>query len=116
MSNMSNKIQLRFRAVNRDIFEAIRSGRKKIETRAATARYRNIKAGDALRFVCGKDSFEKGAKKVQIFKSISLLLRKYQSQDINPFVKSDVELQKMYYSYPNYREKIKQFGIIAIEL
>ena len=110
------RILLRFRAVNRDIFEAIQDGRKKVETRAATTRYRDIKAGDALRFVCGKDSFEKKAKKVQIFRSIPLLLQEYRADEINPFVKSEGELQKMYFSYPNYREKIKQFGIIAIEL
>ena len=114
---MSSKIiTLRFRAVNRDIFEAIRDGRKKVETRAATARYRDIKAGNMLRFVCGKDTFEKKAKRVKIFKSIASLLKQYRAGDINPFVRSEVELQKMYYSYPNYREKIKQFGIIAIEL
>lgn len=112
----SKTIQLRFRAVNRNIFEAIRKGKKKVETRAATARYRNSKAGDTLRFVCGKDSFEKKAKKVQIFKSIPSLLQKYRANEINPFVDSQAELQKMYYSYQNYREKIKQFGIIAIEL
>lgn len=113
---MSNKIQLRFRAVDRDIFEAIRDGEKKVETRAATTRYRDIKAGDILRFVCGKDSFEKKAKKAQLLKSIPSLLQKYCANEINPFVNSQAELQKMYYSYPNYREKIKKFGIIAIEL
>ena len=114
---MENKtIQLRFRAANRDIFEAIRKGRKKVETRAATARHRDIKAGDILRFVCGKDSFKKKAKKAQIFKSIPSLLQKYRANEINPIVNSHAELQRMYYSYPNYREKIKQFGIIAIEL
>lgn len=108
-------IQLRFRAVNRDIFEAIRDGKKKVETRAATARYKNIKVGDILRFVCGKDSFEKKVKRTHVFKSIAALVKKYQVHDINPFVNSKAELQKMYYSYPNYREKIKKFGIIAIE-
>ena len=114
---MSSKIiTLRFRAVNRDVFEAIHDGRKKVETRAATARYRSIKVGDTLRFVCGKDTFEKKAKHVKIFKSIISLLKQYRAEEINPFVKSEAELQNMYYSYPNYREKIKQFGIIAIEL
>src|SRR3989344_5210299 len=92
-------ITLRFLAVNRDIFEAIRDSKKKVETRAATARYQDIKAGDILRFVCGKDSFEKKAKKVKIFRSIPLLLREYRADKINPFVKSAIELQKMYFSY-----------------
>lgn len=104
------------RAVDRDIFEAICDGKKKVETRAATVRYRDIKAGDILRFVCGKDSFEKKAQKVQIFKNIVTLLKKYRAKDINPFVKSAAELRKMYYSFSGYRDKIKQYGIIAIKL
>lgn len=107
---------LRFRAMNRNIFEAIREGKKKVETRAASARYRNIKAGDILRFVCGKDSFGKKVKKVKVFKSIPSLLQKYRANEINPIVHSQAELQKMYYSFPGYRDKIKRYGIIAIEL
>ena len=36
-------VQLQFRAENRDIFEAIRAGVKKVETRAATEKFRDIK-------------------------------------------------------------------------
>jgi len=41
-------IQLRFRQVNKDIFEAIKSGEKKIETRAATEKFRGVSAGDIV--------------------------------------------------------------------
>jgi ASC-1-like (ASCH) protein len=50
---------LRFRAVNRDTFNAIKSGKKKVETRAAIEKYRTILAGDIIQFICVKDSFTK---------------------------------------------------------
>lgn len=108
--------RLRFREVNRDIFEAIRDGRKKIETRAATVRYQKIKKGDRVILVCGKDLFEKQVADMQIFRSIDALLKKYRVEQINPNVETEEELKKLYYSFPGYREKISKHGLIAIEL
>ncbi|MDD5145585.1 MAG: hypothetical protein PHF44_01965 [Candidatus Pacebacteria bacterium] len=114
---MPKKItQLRFRQADRKIFNAIKSGEKRVETRAATTKFLNLKRGDGLRFVCGKDRFEKQVKKFAIFKSIDELVKKYKVKEINPFICSSEDLKKMYYSFPNYKEKIKKYGIIALEL
>ncbi len=51
-------IVFRFRTINKDIFEAIKSGKKKVETRAATEKYRNIKAGDTVKLVCENEQKE----------------------------------------------------------
>ena len=53
------KYTLRFRKTDKGIFNDIKHGLKTIETRAATDRFRPIKAGDILIFVCGKERFEK---------------------------------------------------------
>lgn len=117
MANKKKKmINLRFRAINRDIFDAIKSGKKKVETRAATERYRNIKIGDTVKLICGKNSFEMKVKKVKIFKTIIAILRDYKIKQINPNVESEKELRKMYYSFTGYRDKIRKYGLIAIEL
>jgi len=110
------KIILRFRAENKDIFEAIRSGNKKVETRAGSPRYFNIKIGDVLVFVCGKDKFEKKVKNVSKFKSIKALHEIYKPVEINSQTKTIQESKSMYYSFPGYREKIKKYGIIALEI
>ena len=107
---------LRFRAVNRDIFEAIKHGTKKVETRAATIKYRNIKAGDAITFSCGKDRFRRQVKRATIFSTIAGMLKKHRIQDINPKCATAKELRDMYNAFPEYSEKIKNFGIIAFEL
>jgi len=107
---------LRFRTGNKDIFEAIRSGKKKVETRAATERYRNIKAGDTAKLICGKDVFEMKVKKVAIFKSIVAILKKYKPEIINPETHTAKEARDMWHSFPGYKDKIRKYGLIALEL
>lgn len=114
---MTNKNHLlRFRAVNRDIFEAIKRGKKKVETRAASPKFLNMKAGDDITLVCGKERFKKKIKKVRKFSSIKDLLGIYKPQEINSQTINLEESEKMYYSFPGYRQKIKKYGLIAMEL
>ncbi|MCR4322948.1 MAG: hypothetical protein NUV61_02575 [Candidatus Azambacteria bacterium] len=107
---------IKFRAVNRDIFEAIRDGRKKIETRACDEKFRDIKRGDAVMLMCEDDTFTKTVRSAEVFTTIEALLEKYSPQDINPACASAEDIREMYYSFPNYKEKIKEHGLIALEL
>lgn len=114
MERSPKKIVLRFRAENAVFFRDIRTGRKKVETRAATVRYRNITAGDRIEFVCGEEGFSRTVKSATIFKDFKGLLKKYHMTDITPGIKSLEEFKHAYYGYPGYREKLKKFGIIAL--
>src|SRR4029077_15417035 len=98
---------LRFRVVNKDTFHALESGKKKVETRAGTVRYSKIEVGDGLKFVCGKESFQRGVAKKKTFKSIKAILKEYKPWEINPKLKTESETMDMYYSFPKYRDKIK---------
>jgi len=111
-----NKHTVKFRAVNRDIFLDIKSGKKSVETRAATERYQNIKAGDMIVLVCGKERFKKKVKKARIFKSIKALLKTYPIKKIMPGMATEKEWREELYTYPNYKEKIKKYGLVALEL
>jgi len=114
---MSGRIRrLRIREVDRDIFDALRSGEKRVETRAATDRYRDIASGDKVLFVCGRDSFSKKVKSARLFRSVPALLRLHRARDINPNVRTAAGLKAMYESFPGYKEKIRKFGLIALEL
>ncbi len=110
------KYVLRFGVANKYSLDAIKEGRKKIETRAATKRYRNIKAGDVVVLTCGAQRFEKIVRSAHIYKTIRALLRSHKPKEINPKASTEAELIDIYYSFPGYREKIKEFGIIALEL
>lgn len=114
---MGSKIHtLRFRAVDRGIFDAIKNGVKRVETRAATEKYQAICAGDTLRFVCGDSEFTKRIVAVKQFNSTRELLEEYKPEDINPSTKTAEELEKMYYGFSGYREKIEKYGLFAWEL
>jgi ASC-1-like (ASCH) protein len=109
---MKDKIYiLRFRAVNRGIFEAIKSGKKKVETRAATERYRKIKKGDKVCLACGREKIIKQVVAARVFSTIATLLKKYRPSQINPKIKTEAELRKMCYG-----DKIKKYGLIAWQL
>lgn len=110
------KHTLKFRAINRDIFLDIKSGKKSVETRAASERYKDIKAGDIMVFVCGKERFEKKVKKARIFKSIKALLKTYPIKKIMPQLSTGKEMRDAWYSYPDYKQKIQKHGLIALEL
>ena len=107
---------LRFRKINKDTFDFIKKGVKKVETRAATKRYKNINKGDTLIFVCGKGYFSRKIRQVKHFKSIDALARTYPVKKVMPQEKTLSGMKKKYYSFPGYRQKINQFGLLAFEV
>jgi len=107
---------LKFRTVNKDIFEAVKSGKKKVEIRAITVKYQNIKPGEEVKLVCGEENFLKIVVGVKMFKNVTALLKNFNPQEINPSCHSKEELKKMFYSFPGYKEKISKYGLIALEL
>ena len=107
---------LRFRAKNKRNLLDIKEGLKSLETRAATDKYRDIKRGDVLVLVCGKQRIERQVGNVRIFKTINALFRKVPFKKIMPSAQSEEEARNIYYSYPGYREKIKKHGIIAMTI
>lgn len=108
-------IVLRLRAADKEIFDAIKTGNKKVETRAATKKYKNIQAGDIVVFVCDKKKFRKTVKRVRHFRSVSAMLKVYKVKDIMPKLRTKKELEAAYHGYPHYREKIKRSGLVALE-
>lgn len=108
--------RLVFREVDRDKFQALCDGSKPIETRAATEKYRGIKAGDKLVVVCGVDTVEKTVKEVRHFESIDTMLGNVPMQAVCPGAGSIEDVYKMYYSFPGYKDKIAQHGLMAFWL
>ncbi len=108
--------KFRFKEDARTLFESAVEGKKTVETRAAEPKYLGIKKGDKIVLVCGKSHFSTSVTKISRFKDAKSLLKAYPVKRINPFLKSAKELEAMYYSYPNYKEIIRKYGMIAFEL
>ena len=107
---------LRFRVVDRDNFLEVKKGLKTIETRAATDKYRAIKRGDIIIFVCGKSRIKRIVKSVKIFRTITSMTNTIPFRRIMPSVDSIDNMRNAYYGYPGYREKIRKYGIIAFKI
>ncbi|MFA5165825.1 MAG: ASCH domain-containing protein [Candidatus Paceibacterota bacterium] len=104
------------REVDRRVFEAIKNGEKKIETRKANPKYLAIQKGDIAVFKCGQDILEKEILETRHFKSIDEMLEVYSFKQIMPFVNSKEEMIEVYYSFPGYKEAIEENGLVAMEL
>lgn len=109
-------LRLVFRSNDRAIFDFAASGVKSVETRANTSKYSNIKAGDECQLVCGNKKVTFIIKKVKKFKSIVALFRVYPIKKVMPWVKTVKEAEAVYYSFPGYKEKIAEVGLVAFEL
>ncbi|HVY36228.1 MAG TPA: hypothetical protein VG982_03075 [Candidatus Paceibacterota bacterium] len=113
---MSRSYTLRFAQKHLQTWQYIKTGKKTVETRAATTKYLPIQTGDTLIFSCAGKKFEKKIKKVTHVKTIAALIKKYPPGVINPGTTTLKEMETMYYSYPGYKEKIATCGILAFEL
>lgn len=109
------KIILNFRACDKEIFDAVLDGSKKVEIRAASTKFQNLKAGDTAVLKCGNQKVQRKIKVVKYVSGIDELLNTYQVSDINPFMNDKESLEKMYYGFPDYREKIEKYGLAAVE-
>lgn len=107
---------LHFTDKDEDLFVQAKNCLRKIEVRAATYKYKGIKSGDIIVFKCQGKYFVKKVKKAGKFKSLAALLKKYDIEDIMPDAKSLKDVEKRFHSFPGYRERIKKYGLIAIEL
>jgi len=106
---------LTFRQVDKQSFDDLKSGVKSVETRANTVKYQKIEVGDTLTFVCEGDKFSKVVTKVYRWPDIDTMVKEISFKKIMPTIESVEEMRKAYYSYPDYEQKIKEFGIIGFE-
>lgn len=105
-----------FRAVDRDKFDEVRNGAKIIETRAATPKYQAIQTGDELLFACGEDTFAKRIIEVRHYDSLDTMFDALPLSKILPSVASREAAYEVYHSFPGYKEKLAEHGMLAFIL
>lgn len=115
-TNKPKNWTLRFRAVDKDNFDEIKSHAKSIETRAATVKYRPIEVGDTLTFVCERERLVKKVVKKFHWPSIDTMAREIDFKKVMPSVSSVNEMKKVFSSYPNYDTKIRKYGLFGFVL
>jgi ASC-1-like (ASCH) protein len=113
---MPKKYILPVREADREIFNLIKTGEKKVETRAGGPKYQDIYKGDVVVFECGDDKFERTVAEVHKFNGVKSMLKRYKISDVHPLLKTEKELMDLYDSFPGYAERLKEYGIIAFKL
>jgi 8-oxo-dGTP diphosphatase len=100
----------------RIIFEAIKDGTKTVETRAAIEKYTSVNIGDLVTVICGEEELIMQVVSKQVFPTIDALFEVVPLKQVVPFAQTIDEAKEIYYSFPNYAEKIPQYGIVAFTL
>lgn len=113
---MSSKYSLGIRKTDRGIFESLKKGEKSIETRAGTGKFQRVKKGDLLVFNCDNETLTKEVKKIKHFESIEDIFKQVDTEKIFPGIETLEELKKAYFNFPNYKQKIKNNGLVAFWL
>lgn len=107
---------IEFHDVNRPLFEAIRTGTKRVETRAATEKYTAVRAGDEVLFVCGGETCLKTVVTAKRFRTVDELLGVYPPSAIAPWLSSVEDVRALYQTFPGYAAKLERHGVVAFEL
>lgn len=79
-------------------------------------KYQLVTVGDTLIFVCGQDRLVKKVVKRFHWPSVDAMVAEIDFKKVMPNVGSVVEMKKVYSSYPNYDQKIKENGLLGFEL
>ena len=111
-----NKHIVIIRKIDKIVFDSIKNGSKSIETRAATDKYKKIEVGDILEFKCEDKHLAKEITKIQHFKTIDEMVKTISFKEVMPFVGSIEEMKEVYYSFPDYKEKIGEYGLLAFSM
>lgn len=107
---------LKIRAVDKDIFVAIRDGVKTIETRAATPKYQNVKVGDELEIRCAKEKLVKVVKAIQHYDSVESIYHSADFSQVMPGVTTLDGAKQVLYAFPRNQAKIARYGLLAFYL
>ena len=110
------KHTLPFLDVDKGTYDLIKSGEKNVEVRGGGPKYEHVVTGDTIEFTCGKDRVERKVKNLHHFKNIDDMLKVFSVQYIDPSASTKEDLQKMYDSFPNYKERLAKYGLLVFEL
>ncbi len=94
-------------------FSLLRSGKKRVEGRKASARYLAVKVGDMIEFYWGKESFRVRVRAVERYESVEAYLRAVGVEQALPGIKSFETGVEIYHQWTP-PEAIAKIGFLAI--
>jgi ASC-1-like (ASCH) protein len=116
MLDMPQHRTLVFREADKARFGEIRSGLKKIETRAGSPEYLAFAEGDVITFVCADDHFDMRIARRHHYAAVDELFAAIPYLAVMPAAASLEDAKERYGQYPGYESRIEKYGILAFEL
>ncbi|MEV0629517.1 ASCH domain-containing protein [Nonomuraea wenchangensis] len=109
----STGVRAREMNLYRRYFDLVAAGRKTIEVRVQYPNLRNLKAGDHIRFVCGRDDALTRVKRVSRYTSFEEMLDAEGPANVNPDSPREQQLANIRRIYGPEKEGL---GVLAIEI
>lgn len=97
----------------RRYFDLVTAGRKTIEVRVQYPNLRNLRAGDHIRFLCGRDDALTRVKRVSRYTSFEEMLDAEGAANVNPDSPREQQLANIRRIYGPEKEAL---GVLAIEI
>ncbi|MGI5293004.1 ASCH domain-containing protein [Nonomuraea polychroma] len=109
----STGVRAREMNLHRCYFDLVATGRKTIEVRVQYPNLRKLKAGDHIRFVCGRDDALTRIKRVTRYTSFEEMLDAEGAANVNPDSPREQQLANIRRIYGPEKEAL---GVLAIEI
>lgn len=109
----STSVRVREMNLYRRYFDLVAAGRKTIEVRVQYPNLRKLKAGDHIRFVCGRDDALTRVKRVSRYASFEEMLDAEGAANVNPDSHREQQLANIRRIYGPEKEAL---GVLAIEI
>lgn len=107
---------------DKDTFNKIKIGEKRIESRALTspdnkkAYYGKIRVGDLINFDCEDESFVKRVKSVRKYSTYNDYLKNADLEEIHGKGTTIKKARDIHSSFEGYIERLEKYGIVTFEL
>lgn len=105
--------------VMQQFIEPIRNGDKSIEGRIHSGKPATFKSGDTIRFICPSNENDEvfcTIAKIESYSSFREMLEKTDYKKCIPSASTLEEALTVYHSIPDYKERAKEHGVLAIHL
>ena len=109
----STSVRAREMNLYRRYFDLVAAGRKTIEVRVQYPKLCNLKAGDHIRFVCGRDDALTRVRRVSRYASFEEMLDAEGPANVNPDSAREQQLANIRRIYGPEKEAL---GVLAIEI
>lgn len=110
---MTNTIELN---IQQEYLDFIKSGQKTVEGRIASPSLKSVSVGDVMQFECGDELISCRIIQTKLFPSFEEMLNAMGLQNCLPTVASIAEGVEIYRSFPSYRERETECGVIAFQI